>query len=67
MRKEPQMNEAKTTPAPPRTENHEAPMVKLKPLHGRHRVPARLIRVDGQNAYVIPKGHKRMITVPLRN
>jgi hypothetical protein len=45
--------------------NKEAPMVKLKARHGRHRIPAKLIKIDGTRAYVVPKGHKHVIIVPL--
>lgn len=41
----------------------EAPMVKLKARHGRHRIPAKLIRVDGTRAHVIRMGHKHIVIV----
>lgn len=46
-------------------QRQEAPMVKLKARHGRHRIPAKLIRVEGLKAYVIPMGHKRTVIVSL--
>lgn len=46
----------------------EAPMVKLKPSDGRrHRIPAKLLRVEGDRAVVLPMGHKHEVIVPLES
>ena len=60
------MSQKTATQPPSPTETQEAPLVKLKSIRGRHRVPARLIKVEGKKAYVVPKGHKHVIAVPLR-
>jgi hypothetical protein len=31
--------------------NREAPMVKLKPIRGRHHIPAKLITIEGTQTY----------------